>query len=103
MIERNVKYFISEIIADDIEKYIDSEISVEVDYIIHQRDKMKCETACTEIKQLRHNLLKQVNKFYTINAISYGKSVYLETYIREKIGKTIFYIKTTIYESEVND
>lgn len=99
----NLKYAISEIISDDLEKYIDCEISVEIDYIIHQCNKMKCETACNEIKELRYNLLKQVNKFYTIDAISYGKSEYLETYIREKIGKTIFYIKTTIYESEVND
>lgn len=99
----NVKYFISEIIAGDLEKYIDSEISIEVDYIIHQYDKMSYETTSTEIMQLRYKLLKQVNKFYTIDAISFRKKCYLDTYIKEKIGKTIFYIQTIIYESEVND
>lgn len=99
----NLKFFISGIISDDLEKYIDCEISVEIDYIIHQRDKMKLEVACNRMKQLRYNLTKQVNKFYTIDAITFGKNEFLESYIREKIGKTIFYIQTTIYESEVND
>ena len=103
MIESNVKYFISEIISNDLEKYIDSEISIEVDYIIHQHDKMSYETASTEIMKLRYNLLEQIRKFYTIGAISFSKKCYLESYIKEKIGKTIFYIQTIIYESEVND
>lgn len=103
MIENEVKYFISEIIATDLEKYVDSEISIEVDYIIHQHDKMRCETACNDLKQLQHKLLKQADKFYTIGAISFSKKCYLDGYIREKIGKSIFYIKTIIYESEVND
>lgn len=103
MNDRNTCFFISEIVSGDLIKNIDSEISIELDYIIHQSNKMELETACDEMRRLRSNLLKEVNKFYTIDAISHYKRLSLEAYIKEKIGKSIFYIKTIVYESEVND
>lgn len=87
-------------IGEDLSKLIKDEISVEVDFTIHQAERLSYDDACENLNNLGLKLSIKVNEFYLADAITCGKRDCLVLSIRKRIDDAKFFIKTMVFGIE---